>query len=299
VHVDLVGPLPVSEDNQAYIMTIIDRTSRWAEAVPLTNVTAEKCADAFVETWVAQYGVPRVVTTDKGSQFTSAAWACMAKAVGFQHVTTSAYHPQANGLVERFHRQPKAALHARLCVTAWANHLAWVMLGLRAAPKEDSNVSAAEVIFGKKLVLPGEFVPPPGARTGAPARPAVRERSYAEVTKGPVLELSAAEYVYDRRGGSSNPMQPPYDGPYRVLHCRSKVYTLQVGSWQEDVVVGRLKPHAGAEPAAVGQPTRRGRPPGTGGQADRQPPPPVSLVSWGGACGASKIHVSVINRGNC
>jgi transposase InsO family protein len=155
VHVDLVGPLPVSEDNQAYIMTIIDCTSRWAEAVPLTGVTAEKCADAFVETWVAQYGVPRVVTTDRGSQFTSAAWACMAKAVGFQHVTTSAYHPQANGLVERFHRQLKAVLRARLCGTAWANHLAWVMLGLRAAPKEDSNVSPAEVIFGRKLLLPG------------------------------------------------------------------------------------------------------------------------------------------------
>jgi cleavage and polyadenylation specificity factor subunit 1 len=46
VHVDLVGPLPVSEDNQAYIMTIIDRTLRWAEAVPLTSMTAEKCADA-------------------------------------------------------------------------------------------------------------------------------------------------------------------------------------------------------------------------------------------------------------
>jgi cleavage and polyadenylation specificity factor subunit 1 len=44
VHVDLVGPLPVSENNQAYIMTVIDRTSRWAEAVPLTSVTAEKCA---------------------------------------------------------------------------------------------------------------------------------------------------------------------------------------------------------------------------------------------------------------
>jgi hypothetical protein len=53
VHVDLVGPLPVSEDNQAYIMTIINHTSRWVEAVPLTSVTVEKCADAFVETWVS------------------------------------------------------------------------------------------------------------------------------------------------------------------------------------------------------------------------------------------------------
>jgi transposase InsO family protein len=99
----------------------------------------------------------------------------MAKAVGFQHVTTSAYHPQANGLVERFHRQLKAEPRARLCGTAWANHLAWVMLGLRAAPKEDSNESAAEVILGKKLVLQGNLCRRrrQTARTEAPAQPAV------------------------------------------------------------------------------------------------------------------------------
>jgi Integrase zinc binding domain len=66
VHVDLVGSLPTSAAGHSYIMTIIDRTSRWTEAVPLASITAEKCADAFVEQWVARYGVPRVVTTDRG-----------------------------------------------------------------------------------------------------------------------------------------------------------------------------------------------------------------------------------------
>jgi hypothetical protein len=146
--------------------------------------------------------------------------------------------------------------------------------------------------------LPGEFVPPPPAVDGpdrgpsppsSDERPAIplRERSYAEVTRGPVSELSAAEYVYVRRGGSSNPMQPPYDGPYKVLHRRSKVYTLQVGSREEDVAVDRLKPHAGAEPAAVGQPPRRGRPPGTGGQAATASSGAGVL---GGPCGACKIR---------
>jgi hypothetical protein len=239
--------------------------------VPLTGVTAEKCADAFVETWVARYGVPRVVTTDRGSQFTSAAWACMAKAVGFQHMTTFAYHPQANGLVERFHRQLKAALCARLCGTAWANHLAWVMLGLRAAPKEDSNVSAAEVIFGRKLVLPGEFVPPPPAvddpdggpgASGSDERPAIPLRERRSDEGASVGALGGGVRVCE----AWRQQQPnaAADGPYKVLHRRSKVYTLQVGSRQEDVAIDRLKPHAGAEPAAVGQPPRRGRPPGTG-----------------------------------
>jgi hypothetical protein len=168
-------------------------------------------------------------------------------------------------------------------------------------------VSAVEVIFGRKLVLPGEFVPPPAVdspdggpgASGGEERPAIplRERSYAEVTRGPVLELSAAEYVYVRRGSSSNPMQPPYDGPYKLLHRRSKVYTLQVGSRQEDVAIDRLKPHAGAEPAAAGQPPRRGRLPGTGGQAATATS--VAGVLGGGPCCARKIRErSVINPGN-
>jgi transposase InsO family protein len=92
---------------------------------------------------VSRFGVPDTVTTDRGTQFSSATWACLARTLRFRHIMTSAYHPQANGMVERLHRQVKEALRARGCSAAWADHLPWVMLGIRAAPKEDSNVSPA------------------------------------------------------------------------------------------------------------------------------------------------------------
>jgi hypothetical protein len=57
--------------------------------------------------------------------------------------------------VERFHHQLKAALRARDCGTAWADHLAWALLGLHAAPKEDSVISATEMVFGRPVLLPG------------------------------------------------------------------------------------------------------------------------------------------------
>jgi Integrase core domain/Integrase zinc binding domain len=107
VHMDLVGPLPVSAAGHAYFMTMIDRTSRWPEAIPVTTISAEKCADVFVEHWVSRYGVPHTVTTDRGTQFASAVWACLASTLGFRHIMTTAYHPQANGMVERLHRQLK------------------------------------------------------------------------------------------------------------------------------------------------------------------------------------------------
>jgi RNase H-like domain found in reverse transcriptase/Reverse transcriptase (RNA-dependent DNA polymerase)/Integrase zinc binding domain/Integrase core domain len=273
VHVDLVGPLPVSAAGHTYIMTVIDRTTRWPEAIPMSSITAEKCADIFVENWVARYGVPHTVTTDRGTQFASAVWSCLARVLGFRHIFTTAYHPQANGMVERLHRQMKESLRARQCAAAWADHLPWVLLGLRAAPKEDSGISAAEVVFGTQLVLPNQVLeqlppttPPPPA-TSIP----LRQRSYAEVVKGPADQLAAAQYVYVRRGPVAGPLTAAYDGPYQVLSRGDKVYRLQVGTRVEAVSADRLKPYVGADKPAVAQPPRRGRPPGTGG-AEQSPP---------------------------
>ena len=67
---------------------------------------------------------------DKGVSVTSATWAGWCGDCGVQHITTTAFHPQGNGMVERLHRQMKDALHARGNTAAWADHLPWVMLGI-------------------------------------------------------------------------------------------------------------------------------------------------------------------------
>jgi transposase InsO family protein len=282
VHVDLVGPLPVATCGARYLLTIIDRTSRWPEAVPLSNITAERCADAFVEGWVSRFGVPETVTTDRGTQFTSATWGCLARTLGFSHVMTSSYHPQANGMVERLHRQIKESLKARGCGTAWAAHIPWVMLGLRAAPKDESGVSSAKLVYGEELVLPGQAAADGGGSGQlAPAPPGeppaegipLRARSYAEAAKGPLDSLMRASYVYVRRGNVAGPTQPPYEGPFLVLERRRKTFLIQFGDRSEAVSIDRLKPHVGAPPEAVAAPPRRGRPPGTGGNVDSSSDP--------------------------
>ena len=73
VHLDLVGPLPSSQ-GFTYLLTIIDRTSRWPEAVPLSSISTESCARAFISSWVSRFGVPALLTSDRGAQFTSAVW---------------------------------------------------------------------------------------------------------------------------------------------------------------------------------------------------------------------------------
>jgi hypothetical protein len=70
LHVDLVGPLQYS-NNFNFIFTIIDRTSKWMEAIPLSETSVAACAKALTFTSISRFGVPETITSDHGPQFTS------------------------------------------------------------------------------------------------------------------------------------------------------------------------------------------------------------------------------------
>ena len=103
VHLDLVGPLPPSEDHR-YLLTMVDRFSRWPEVIPLKDISAASCSNAFVRHWLPRYGLPDTVITDRGAQFTGGVWKSLMQCLGISSATTTAYHPQSNGLVVRMHR---------------------------------------------------------------------------------------------------------------------------------------------------------------------------------------------------
>ena len=69
------------------------------------------------------------------------------------------YHPQANGLIERFHRTIKNALRCATTDGNWLRVLLWVLLGLRTTPRDDLGSSAAEVLLGTPLRVPGICFP--------------------------------------------------------------------------------------------------------------------------------------------
>ena len=158
VHLDIVGPLPPSEDHR-YLLTMVDHYSRWPEAFPLKEILAASCAAAFVCHWLPRYGVPDTVVTDRGAQFTCSFWKTLLEQLGIASISTTAYHPQANGLVERMHRTLKAALKARLNNAAWMDELPLVLLGMRSAWKEGPDSTPAELLYGESLRLPGHLVP--------------------------------------------------------------------------------------------------------------------------------------------
>ena len=254
VHIDIVGPLPTS-NGFSYILTCIDRFTRWPEAVPLTDITAETVARAFIHTWISRFGVPSTVTTDRGRQFESALWNQLMQLLGCKRIRTTSYHPAANGLIERFHRQLKSALKAHPNPIHWTDSLPIVLLGVRTQLKEDIHCTAAELVYGTTLRLPGEFfddskvttVPDPlcyVTRLKTVMRdlqaPPVRKQIPTNTHVSPTLK--PCTHVFVRHDAVRKPLQKPYDGPYKVQKRTEKHYTIDMNGQSEVISIDRLKP---------------------------------------------------------
>ena len=82
----------------------------WVEAIPIKDITADTVAQAFILGWISCFGVPSTITSDRGRQFESHLFKSLLYTLGSCRNRTTSYHPIANGLVERFHHQLKAAL---------------------------------------------------------------------------------------------------------------------------------------------------------------------------------------------
>lgn len=133
IHMDILSPWPPSDGN-SYILTIVDRFTRWPEAIPISNITAETVAKHFLRRWIPIFDVPSMVTTDRGSQFESALFRQLSQLLGTQRIRTTGYYPAANGLVERLYRQLKSSLKA-VDPFHWSEALPLALLSIRSSLK--------------------------------------------------------------------------------------------------------------------------------------------------------------------
>ena len=250
VHVDIVGPLQPSK-GFSYLLTIIDRHSRWTEALPLRSITADDCAQEFLQGWVSRYGVPLDITSDRGRQFTSTIWNRLADTLGAKIHRTTSYHPQANGMIERWHRTLKAALRARLSGPAWVDQLPWVLLGLRNTTMEDLGCTPADFVFRNRPRLPGDALPG-SVETSTPPKQASKTKHHAKTKVQIPHDLTKCPAVWVRVDAHRRPLDRPYVGPYQVISRSDKYFTLDIRGKQDNVSIDRLKP------ATVSQ-TRSGR----------------------------------------
>ena len=268
-----------------HLLTIVDRLTRWPVAIPISDITAETVADAFALGWVATYGIPVAITTDRGSQFSSSIWTQLMNQWGIKPLMTAAYHPEANGLVERMHRRLKEAILA-LCPDSpnqWFWKLPLALLAIRTTLKPDIGASPADMVFGEGLALPGDLIQSadPVDDQFARRQAATLANLRVEVARLQPTPTSAhrtprvfmpqsletATHVFVRRGGVQPSLQTPYEGPYRVSSRTATGFHVRLpGGRTELITLNRLKP------AFVSRDQRDGEDPQD--LDDEQPPSP-------------------------
>ena len=248
---DIVGPLPQSNGFR-YLLTMIDRFSRWPEAVPIENIEAITVCRAFVDQWISRYGAPETLTTDQGSQFESQLFTALLQLTGCQRIRTTAYHPAANGMIERWHRCLKATImcHAD---SNWPRTLSTVLLGLRTNVM-DIGSSPAEFLYGTTLRIPGEFVIPDNftsnrqifleefrehMRSIKPVPVGHHHKNRAFLHK----DIGSCTHVFLRVGTGKKSLERPYTGPHKVINrtC-DRIFEIDINGSSRRVSVENAKP---------------------------------------------------------
>lgn len=253
LQIDVVGPLTYC-NGYRYIVTMVDRNTGWPEAYPVKDITAETIADIVYTGWITRFGTPLYLTTDQGSNFLSTLFTQLAKRMGITKFRTTAYHPQSNGKVERWHRSLKTALMCRGNTEHWVSELPSVLFGLRASMRDDTQISAAEMVFGEPIRLPGDFFEPIQRETSDNStflqelRKKIAHLAAVpkkETHQGKIFvhpDLKDCTHVFVRVDKVKKPLTQPYMGPFKVISKTDKYYKIIQQDTEKIISIDRLKP---------------------------------------------------------
>ena len=162
IFIDLVGPLGISRDGEneySSVATFLDGYTRYLVAVPVKDQTAPTVAQALLDHWVAQHGVPLAIHSDRGSAYTSSLWKTLMSLLGIHHTVTPPYTPEANR-VERVHRTLGSLLRSDSGGPPqdWVQKLRPASLAYNTMIHRVTGVSPYYAVFGRQCVLPLDLV---------------------------------------------------------------------------------------------------------------------------------------------
>ena len=147
---DMVGPLPQTEEGHRYILTLCDYGTRYPEAFPLKATTSKDVAEALVEMF-SRVGFPDEILSDRGSNFCSELMEEFLQMFGVSHIKTSAYHPETDGMVERYNATLKSGLRKYIerFGGQWHKSIPYLLFAFRELPHQSTGFSPFELIYGR------------------------------------------------------------------------------------------------------------------------------------------------------
>ena len=152
VIIDCVGPLPKTKSRNQNLLTIMCVSTRLPEAIPLTNITAPKLSKALVNSFTL-VGLPKEIQSDQGSNFMSELFQQVVFQLGFKQIISSAYHPESQGALERFHSTLKNMMRTYGLDNErdWDEGISLLLFAVRESVQEYLGFSPFELVFGQSV----------------------------------------------------------------------------------------------------------------------------------------------------
>lgn len=253
VAVDILGPLPVSNLGNKYLVVFQDYFTKWPEVIALEKVDSDAIQTWLVSDVISRFGVFNELITDQGTQFVCESFKLFCKNFGIKHRTTSPFHPATDGQVERLNRSILNMLRSYVAPDQkdWDEKLPAIMFSYRSAVHESIGCSPAEALQVRKLRLPIDvlctsMVPDfkskslglddiiekmrltrTNIRTQAEKSLKTRQRQYDKGKKRSTQHIEHGDRVYWKKPITKKGLSPKlskiWHGPYKVLSQLGKV----------------------------------------------------------------------------
>ena len=158
IEIDIVGPLPETENGNKYILTIQDNLTKYSDGIPLRNTESKTIALAFAENFITRFGCPKIIHTDQGSNFISQLMLTFCKIFKIKHIRSTAFHPQSLGSLERSHYELIQYLKIYCKKSNWDKWLRFALFSYNTSRHDGTGFTPHELIFAKKARMPSEFM---------------------------------------------------------------------------------------------------------------------------------------------
>jgi hypothetical protein len=159
IAMDIVGPVTESSSGNKYILVLSDYASRYVMTIPMKNQKAYTIAEHLVKKVYTKFGPPQRVLTDRGTNFLSKLISSICLLFKIEQIKTTSYHPQTDGLVERFNRTlcDMLACYVNEKPESWDQYLDFVTFAYNTSQQTTINSCPFYLFFKRNPVIPNDI----------------------------------------------------------------------------------------------------------------------------------------------